>query len=214
MEILENIAVQVEAGDLNQVQALVKEAMAANLPADEILSGGLVGGMMSIGVKFKNNTVFIPEVLIAARAMKSGLELLGPLLAQQKAAAKAKIVMGTVKGDLHDIGKNIVIIMLEGAGFEVIDLGIDVPREKFIKALEDEKPDILALSALLTTTMGEMKAVVEAVSEKGLKDTVKIIVGGAPVSQAFADEIKADGYAMDAGVAVDVVNQLIQNSKN
>ncbi len=210
MEILDKIAEQVEAGKMEEVQALVKEAVENNLSADEILSGGLVGGMLSIGVKFKNNTVFIPEVLVAARAMKSGLAILGPQLAKQKAAAKAKIVIGTVKGDLHDIGKNIVAIMFEGAGFEVVDIGIDVPKEKFVEAIKNEKPDILGMSALLTTTMGQMKEVVDAISEANLKDKVKIIIGGAPVTQNYSDEIGADGYAQDAGVAVDIVNQLVQ----
>ncbi len=210
MDIFEQIAVKVEAGDAGAVESLVTEAMGNDLAAEDILSNGLVGGMMSIGVKFKNNTVFIPEVLIAARAMKSGLKLLGPLLAQQKATAKAKVVVGTVKGDLHDIGKNIVCIMLEGAGFEVIDLGIDVPKEKFIQAIKDEKPDVLGMSALLTTTMGEMKTVIDAVNDANIKNGLKILVGGAPVTKAFADEINADAFAEDAAVAVDIVNKLIQ----
>ena len=210
MDIFEQIAVKVEAGDAGAVESLVNQAMENDMKAEEILSNGLVGGMMSIGVKFKNNTVFIPEVLIAARAMKSGLKLLGPLLAQQKAKAKAKIVVGTVKGDLHDIGKNIVCIMLEGAGFEVIDLGIDVPKEKFIQAIKDEKPDVLGMSALLTTTMGEMKEVIDAVNNANIKNGLKILVGGAPVTKEFADEINADAFAEDAAVAVDIVNNLIQ----
>ena len=210
MDIFEQIAVKVEAGDVGAVESLVNEAMENDMKAEEILSNGLVGGMMSIGVKFKNNTVFIPEVLIAARAMKSGLKLLGPLLAQQKAKAKAKIVVGTVKGDLHDIGKNIVCIMLEGAGFEVIDLGIDVPKEKFIQAIKDEKPDVLGMSALLTTTMGEMKEVIDAVNNANIKNGLKILVGGAPVTKEFADEINADAFAEDAAVAVDIVNNLIR----
>ncbi len=212
MKIFNDIAEKVEAGDMPSVQSLVKEAISENIPASEILSEGLVGGMMSIGVKFKNNTVFIPEVLVAARAMKSGLELLRPILAEEKAVAKAKIVIGTVQGDLHDIGKNIVIVMLEGAGFEVVDLGIDVPKEKFVEAIRNEKPDILGMSALLTTTMRQMKDAIDAIIDAGLKDQVKIIVGGAPVSEAYASEIKADAYSQDAGTAIDTVNKLLQDS--
>jgi 5-methyltetrahydrofolate--homocysteine methyltransferase len=210
MDILDQIAVKVEAGDMEAVESFVKECIDQNMTADDILSKGLVGGMLSIGVKFKNNTVFIPEVLVAARAMKAGLALLKPLMKDDSASAKAKILIGTVKGDLHDIGKNIVCAMLEGAGFTIVDLGIDVPKEKFVEAIQNEHPQILGLSALLTTTMGEMKQVIDATEEAGLRDKVKIVVGGAPVSQEFSDEINADAYASDAGVAVDIVNQLLQ----
>jgi 5-methyltetrahydrofolate--homocysteine methyltransferase len=210
MDILEQIAVQVEAGDKDMVESLVKQCIDQKMAADDILSKGLVGGMLSIGVKFKDNTVFIPEVLVAARAMKAGLALLKPLLADDSASTKAKILIGTVKGDLHDIGKNIVCVMLEGAGFIVVDLGVDVPTEKFVEAIQNENPQVLGLSALLTTTMVQMKEVIDAISEAGLRDKVRIIIGGAPISQEFSDEIKADAYASDAGSAVDIVNQLLQ----
>ncbi len=210
MDIFQEIIEKIEKGDANAVKSLVEKAVADNITANDILNNGLVKGMNNIGAKFKNNEVYIPEVLIAARAMKAGLEIIKPLLAEAKTESKGKIAIGTIKGDLHDIGKNIVCIMLEGAGFDVIDLGIDVPKEKFIEVVENGSADILGLSALLTTTMPSMKEVVDAVGQSGLKDKVKVMIGGAPITQAYADEINADGYAPDAATAVDVVKQLLQ----
>lgn len=209
METLNEISVKVEAGAADAVKELTEKALAENISAEDILADGLVKGMLSIGVKFKANEVFIPEVLIAARAMKSGMELIKPLLAKSDRKSKGKIVVGTVKGDLHDIGKNIVIIMLEGAGYDVVDAGIDVPKEKFIEIAETENADIIALSALLTTTMIYMKEVVDAIKESGIKDKVKIIVGGAPITEEFSGEIGAHGYAPDAASAIDVVKDLL-----
>lgn len=165
--------------------------------------------MNSIGIKFRENEVFVPEVLVAARAMKAGLEIIKPILLREKVRSKGTIVMGTVLGDLHDIGKNIVCYMLQGAGYDVVDIGIDAPGEKFVQAAKESGAQIIGLSSLLTTTMVYMKDVVDALRASGLGDRVKVMVGGAPVTQAFADEIGAHGYASDAASAVDVVKRLL-----
>ncbi len=206
--ILEQIARKVEAGDSSAVKSLVEQAMAANTSPADILNRGLVAGMEPVGVKFKSNEIFIPEVLIAARAMKAGLELIKPRLKETMAASRGKVIIGTVKGDLHDIGKNIVAVMFEGAGYEVVDLGIDVSKEKFADALK-QNPDtvILGISALLTTTMTYMKEIIDEV--RATSSGVKVIIGGAPVTQAFADEIKADAYAAEAATAVDTAARLL-----
>jgi len=209
MEILNKLAENIEAGNAAETKNLTQKALEQGMMASEILNNGLIKGMNSIGVKFRNNEVFIPEVLVAARAMKGALEILRPLLGEGGADSKGKVVIGTVKGDLHDIGKNIVGIMLEGAGFEVIDLGTDTPVEKFVEAVKSHKPAVVGLSALLTTTMPSMKQVVEKLREENLRDAVKVIIGGAPVTQPFADEIGADGYSADATGAVDLAKALI-----
>lgn len=209
MSVLNEIAEKVEKGDAAAVKELTEKALSDQATAKDILDNGLVNGMNSIGKKFKNNEVFIPEVLIAARAMKSGMEIIKPLLAEAKIESKGKIAIGTVKGDLHDIGKNIVVMMLEGAGYDVIDVGIDVTKEKFVEVIKNEKPDILGMSALLTTTMVYIKDVIEEVNNSGVRDDIKIIIGGAPITQAYSDEVGADGYAQDAASAVDVVKSLI-----
>jgi corrinoid protein of di/trimethylamine methyltransferase len=204
---LEQIARRVEAGDSSSVKSLVEQAMAANTSPAEILHKGLVAGMEPVGVKFKNKEIFIPEVLVAARAMKAGLELIKSKLKEANAAPRGKVIIGTVKGDLHDIGKNIVAVMFEGAGYEVVDLGTDVSKEKFTEALkQNADAAILGLSALLTTTMMYMKEVIDEV--RGISSSVKVMVGGAPITQAFADEIKADAYAADATTAVDMAARL------
>ncbi len=211
MEVLQQIAEKVEAGDADSVKSLTEKAVSDNIPAGDILSNALVKAMLSIGTKFKNNEVYIPEVLIAARAMKAGMAIIKPLLSEAEIKSEGKVLVGTVKGDLHDIGKNIVCIMLEGAGFEVVDLGIDVTKEKFLEAIEKEKVDVVGLSALLTTTMTYMKEVADAIHESDLKDKVKVIIGGAPITQEYANEIGADGYAADAATAIDVIKQLLQD---
>jgi len=211
MKILKEIAANVEKGDSAAVKELIKTALSKKIAAEEILNDGLVRGMDFIGVKFKNNEVFIPEVLIAARAMKAGMDIIRPLLTSETVKPKAKIVVGTVKGDLHDIGIKIVGMMLEREGYEIIDLGINVPKEIFLKAIKKENPDIIGMSALLTTTMAYMREVVETVEKAKLKQNVKIIIGGAPITQAFADEIKADGYAPEAASAVELVKYLLKN---
>ncbi len=210
MKILKEIAFNVENGDSSAVKELTRSALLQNISPQRILDDGLTSGMDAIGVKFKNNEVFIPEVLIATRAMKAGMDIIEPLLIQKRIKPKAKIVIGTVKGDLHDIGKKIVCILLERAGYEIIDIGIDVPREKFLKIIKKENPDIVGMSALLTTTMPYMRDVIEAVEKARIRQDVKIIIGGAPVTSSFADEIRADGYAPDGASAVDLVKKLLK----
>ncbi len=206
MKLFSELAEKVEEGNLNEVKALVEKGVAENVSVSDILNKGLVAGMNSIGLKFRNNEVFVPEVLVAARAMKAGLEIIKPILLKEKVKSKGKIIIGTVKGDLHDIGKNIVCYMLQGAGYDVIDVGIDVSKEKFIETAKAEGAQVIGLSSLLTTTMIYMKEIMDAVKESELKSSVKVMIGGAPVTQAFADEIGAHGYAADASVAVDIVN--------
>lgn len=186
------------------VKESVEKALAGGVDAGTILDEGLIAGMNVIGVRFKNNEIYVPEVLIAARAMHSGMAVIKPLIANSGVQEKGTVVLGTVKGDLHDIGKNLVGMMLEGAGYTVIDLGVDNAPEKFVQAVEAHKPQILGMSALLTTTMTQMKATVEQLGP--YRDQMKIMVGGAPVTQKFADDIGANAYAPDAASAVDVAN--------
>jgi 5-methyltetrahydrofolate--homocysteine methyltransferase len=186
---------------------LVKESLAANVPVGKILNEGLIAGMSVVGDKFKKNEFYVPEVLIAARAMNAGMTILEPLLAKAGVKPVAKVAIGTVKGDLHDIGKNLVAMMLKGGGFEVHDLGIDVDPQKFVKAAQ-EGCKLVCLSALLTTTMPQMGNVIKALKEAGLRD-VRVMIGGAPVTQKYADEIGANGYAPDAASAVDKARDLL-----
>ncbi len=205
---LQQISLKLQAGKAKDVKALVQQAIDEGVPAHEILEKGLVDGMNVIGEKFKNNEVFVPEVLVAARAMNMGASLLKPLLAAEGVKATGKVCIGTVKGDLHDIGKNLVKMMLEGKGLEVIDLGTDVAPETFINTARDEHCQLICCSALLTTTMGAMADVVEAAKEAGIRDQVKIMVGGAPVTEAFCKQIGADAYTPDAATAAEVAVQL------
>ena len=207
-------------GKREEAVELVKAALAEGVEPQTILNEGLIAGMNVVGRKFKNNEFYVPEVLIAARAMSNhkeaetrpgAMEILKPYLEEAGVEPIGKVVMGTVKGDLHDIGKNLVAMMLKGAGFDVIDLKIDVSAEKFVQAARENNAKLIGLSALLTTTMPHMKAVVEGVREAGLDD-VKIMIGGAPVTQAYADEIGADGYGPDAASAVDLAKELLQVS--
>jgi 5-methyltetrahydrofolate--homocysteine methyltransferase len=197
------------AGKMDEVKALTQKALDAGDPPEKVLKEGLIKAMDRIGMQFKNNEIYIPEVLIAARAMHAGLGVLKPILAKSNAAPSAKIVIGTVKGDLHDIGKNLVGMMLEGAGFEVIDVGIDAPAEKFVQVAKEKGAQVIGMSALLTTTMMQMKGTVEALKAAGLKGKVKAVVGGAPVTEEFARQIGADGYAPDAASAVNMVKKLL-----
>lgn len=206
---LREIADSLKAGNAKRVKELVQAALDEGVEPVDIVNNALIVGMGEIGVLFKNNEVYVPEVLIAARAMQAGLSILKPLLAEKDVKPIGKVVIGTVRGDLHDIGKNLVSMMLEGAGFEVIDLGIDVAPEKFLEAVKNTNADVVAMSALLTTTMPGMKDTIEAFKAAGLRDSVKIMVGGAPVTQSFADEIGADGYAPDAASAADLAKKLI-----
>jgi 5-methyltetrahydrofolate--homocysteine methyltransferase len=203
------IAESVIRGQAPKVKELVQKALAEGAPVGDILREGLIKGMGVVGEKFKNNEFYVPEVLIAARAMKTGMELIRPLLADSGVEPIGKVAIGTVKGDLHDIGKNLVAMMLEGAGFEVLDLGIDVSPEKFVEAIKAHKIQIIGMSALLTTTMPSMKTTIDAIKAAGLRDQVKIMIGGAPVTQSYATEIGADGYARDAASGADCAKVLI-----
>jgi 5-methyltetrahydrofolate--homocysteine methyltransferase len=199
-------------GKIDGVEKLVQEALKKGESAENILKEGLISSMDRVGAGFKNGDIYIPEVLIAARAMHAGMAALKPILSKSSSMMMSKVVIGTVKGDLHDIGKNLVIMMLEGGGFEVVDLGIDVSPQKFLEAVRIHKPQIVGLSALLTTTMMEMKNTIQAIEKAGLKSRVKAIVGGAPVTEKFARDIGADGYAPDAASAVEVIKRMVPKS--
>jgi len=203
MAILNEISEQLQLGKAKVVKELVEKAIADGLSAKEILEEGLLSGMGIIGDKFKNGEVYVPEVLVAARAMNTGAEVLKPLLAQAGFKATGKACIGTVRGDLHDIGKNLVKMMMEGRGIEVIDLGIDVSPEKFVATAKNEGCQIIACSALLTTTMTAMQEVVEVAKAEGIRDQVKIMVGGAPITQTYCDQIGADAFTADAATAAD-----------
>lgn len=206
---MEEISAFLQKGRAKEVKELVQQALDQGVPARTILEEGLMAGMTIIGGKFKRNEVYVPEVLVAARAMNAGTAILKPYLATAGVKATGKVVLGTVKGDLHDIGKNLVRMMMEGRGLEVIDLGVDVSAEKFVAAVQEHHPQILALSALLTTTMGEMKTIIEALTSAGLRDQVKIMIGGAPITESFRDTIGADAYTSDAAAAGDRAIQLV-----
>ena len=206
MSILNQIKEDLMKGKAPEVKAAVEQALNENIGAGDILNKGLLAGMGDIGERFKKNEVYVPEVLIAARAMKAGMEVLKPHLVAAGVQPLATAVIGTVKGDLHDIGKNLVGMMLEGAGFRVVDGGIDVPPEKFIELARTHGASVIGVSALLTTTMTNMKLVVDAVKESGI--ACKVIIGGAPVTQAYSDEIGASGYAPDAASAADLAKKL------
>jgi 5-methyltetrahydrofolate--homocysteine methyltransferase len=199
-------------GKIDEVKELTKKTLNSGESGETVLKKGLIAAMELVGIKFKNGDLFIPEVLMAARAMHAGMAILKPILSQSEGIMAGKVIIGTVKGDLHDIGKNLVIMMLEGGGFEVVDLGIDVSPEKFLEAIRIHKPQIVGMSALLTTTMMEMKNTIQAIEKAGLKSRVKAIVGGAPVTEKFARDIGADGYAPDAASAVEVAKRMVPKS--
>jgi len=209
MSILREIAENLERGDEEGVAALVRKALDGHYPPLAILHEGLIAGMDVVGARFRERDIFLPDVLLAARAMHVGLDLIKPLLGQDGLPMAGRVVIGTVRGDLHDIGKNLVGIMLRGAGFEVIDLGNDVPPERFVDVARERGASIIGLSALLTTTMPAMKEVVELVRTRGLETSMKVIVGGAPVSESWAREIGADAYGYDAANAVERVRALV-----
>jgi 5-methyltetrahydrofolate--homocysteine methyltransferase len=212
MKIFEEIADEVQKGNSDSVEVLTKKALSQDISAEDILNNGLVAGMNMVSEKFKNNEIFIPEVLISAKSMYSGLGIIKPLLAESNVKSKGKVVIGTVKGDLHDIGKNIVAMLLQGAGFDVVDIGADVPKEKFLEFVKKEHADILGMSALLTTTMIYMKETIEMLKDAGLRENIKVIIGGAPVTESYADQIEADGYAPDAASAVDLTKKLLSET--
>ena len=203
MSIFADISAALQKGRAKIVKQLVEQALTEGVKPNEIIENALLDGMSIIGEKFKNNEVFVPEVLIAARAMNAGMDLLKVHMAADGLEIKGTAVLGTVKGDLHDIGKNLVKIMLEGKGLKVVDLGVDVSAEKFVEAAIENQANLICCSALLTTTMGEMKAVVDLCNEKGIREQVKIMIGGAPVTQSFCDSIGADCYTADAASASD-----------
>ncbi len=209
MEILNEISERLQQGDGEKVSELIRQAVEQKVPPKRILDEGLIGGMNIIGERYKAHEIFLPQVLLAAKAMYAGMDVLRPLFLKEGMPAVGKVVIGTVQGDLHDIGKNLVGIMLKGAGFEVIDLGNDVPPEKFVEAATKEDATVIGMSALLTTTMPVMKRTVELLKEKGLIGKVRTIIGGAPVSEEFAQQIGADGYGYDSTNAVECVKRLV-----
>ena len=209
MGVLENVYQSVLEGDLKGIAARVNEALAAGVEAGEILNKGLTAAMTEVGRLFEAGEFFVPEMLIAARSMQGGIAILKPKLQETNVKPLGKVVIGTVKGDLHDVGKNLVALMLEGIGFEIIDLGVDVAPEKFIAALREHNAHFLGLSALLTTTMPSMRLVIEALKEAGLRELVSVIIGGAPVTRDYADEIGADLYAVDAPSAARKVKEAV-----
>jgi 5-methyltetrahydrofolate--homocysteine methyltransferase len=206
---LKAISESIINGEAPKVKELVQKALNEGVDPKKILDEGLVAGMTVVGEKFKEGEFFVPEMLISARAMHYGMEIIKPAMVKAGSKLLAKFMIGTVKGDMHDIGKSLVAIMAEGSGFEVIDLGIDVSPEKFVEAVKEKQPQIVGLSALLTTTMTEMQTTIDALKHAGLRDKVKILVGGAPVTQVFADKIGADGYAAEASTAASKAKELV-----
>lgn len=209
MGIIEDISTFLQKGRTKNVKALVQQALDEGVNPKEILNDGLLGGMMIIGEKFKNNEVFVPEVLVAARAMNAGITILEPKLVEVGNEPVGRAVIGTVKGDLHDIGKNLVTMMLKGAGFEIHDLGVDVDAESFISKAEEMNADVICMSALLTTTMPNMKDVIDLLDEKGLRSKYIVMVGGAPVNESFAQQVGADYYTPDAATCAEVAKKAV-----
>ncbi len=208
-ELFERLSTVVLEGDAEKVRKLVERGLKQDISPKDILDNGLIVGMDEVGVRFKRGDMFVPEVLMSADSMAAGMEILRPLLAESGAKMLGKILMGTVKGDLHDIGKNLVSMMCEGAGFEIINLGFNVEPETFIKAIKEHQPDIVGMSAMLTTTMRAMGQTIKAIEEAGLRDQIKVMVGGAPVDKEFADTIGADGYGSNAPSGADLAKQLV-----
>lgn len=208
---LDEIKSSVVSGRMEETVAGIHAAISSGIPPGDIILMGLIDAMTVVGEQFKNNEIYVPEMLIAARAMKAGLQILKPLMVGHEAKSLAAVVIGTVKGDLHDIGKNLVGIMMEGAGCKVIDLGVDIAPEKFVEAITIHNPEFLAMSALLTTTMPVMRETIAALEQSGKRGLVKVLIGGAPISQRFADEIGADGFADNAAAAVDQIRAMAAN---
>jgi 5-methyltetrahydrofolate--homocysteine methyltransferase len=207
-DILKEISQRLQGGDAAKVGELTKQAIEQNIPAKQILNEGLIGGMDVVGQRYKSHEIFLPQVLLAAKAMYAGMDVLKPMFLSEGMPTAGKVVIGSVHGDLHDIGKNLVAIMLKGAGFEVIDLGNDVPPERFVQAAKDEGANLIGMSALLTTTMPAMRTTVDLLRKEGLTGRVKTMIGGAPVSEEFARKIGADAYGYDSAKAVDIAKQL------
>jgi 5-methyltetrahydrofolate--homocysteine methyltransferase len=209
--IIKEIHTNVMEGQVNAVKENVQTAIDAGIPVSVILNEGMISAMAEVGHLFEEGECFVPEMLIAARAMQAGMAILKPHLKNAEVVSAGKVAIGTVKGDLHDIGKNLVAMMLEGAGFEIIDLGTDVPPEKFVDAVRDQGAQIVAMSALLTTTMSSMKTTIDALNSAGLRGQIKVMIGGAPVTQSYADQIGADGFSSDASRAVATAKELVLN---
>ena len=209
MSVLDEIKESTIAGNMDKTVAAIDRAISDGMAPGDVIQNGLIAAMAVVGEKFKINEIYVPEMLIAARAMKAGLAKLKPLMVGDEVTALAKVVIGTVKGDLHDIGKNLVGIMMEGAGCNVIDLGVDITPDKFVEAVSTHQPQFIGMSALLTTTMPAMKDTIAALEEAGTRGSVKVLVGGAPLTQKFADEIGADGYAENAAEVVDRIKTML-----
>ena len=208
--LLQKIKDAVIAGKANDIEGLVREAVNAKADLNTVINDAMIAAMDVVGQRYSKNEIYVPEMLVSAVTMKRGLDILTPLLGDKKQKSAGKIVMGTVKGDIHDIGKNLVIMMLQGAGFDVIDLGVDLTAGKIVEEVKKHKPEILGLSALLTTTMPEVQIVIDALKEAGVRNNLKIMVGGAPVNEEWAMKVGADGYGADAGHAVEVARSLIK----
>jgi 5-methyltetrahydrofolate--homocysteine methyltransferase len=208
-ENLEDIKNAIISGKHDQIESLVAKAIDSGTDLNELINDGMISAMDTVGQKYSRNEIYVPEMLVSAVTMKKGLDLINPLLKGDSRESRGTIIMCTVKGDIHDIGKNLVIMMLQGAGFDVIDLGVDLSAEKVVEEVKKIKPNILGMSALLTTTMPEIKTVIEVLKDQGIRDSLKIMVGGAPVNQEWADKVGADGYGADAGQAVDVARRLM-----
>ena len=208
-EILEQISTTVIEGELDEIEDLTEDALDDGISAEDILNKGLMSGMNYVGVEFKAGNMFVPEVLRSAKTMQISMGILNPLLAESGVPMVGRVLLGTVKGDLHDIGKNLVGMMCEGAGFEVEDIGKDIAPEAFVEAVKKFEPDVLGMSALLTTTMRTMESTVKVLEEAGVRDKVKIMIGGAPVTQAFSDQIGADGYASNAAAAAELAKKFV-----
>ena len=209
MAVFEDLSNAVISGNVAKVTELTKKAIDDGVAPTDVINRGLITGMSVVGARFKAGEMFVPEVLMAARSMNAGLDIVKPLITEGDIPSVGKVIIGTVKGDLHDIGKNLVGMMMESGGFNVVNLGVDIPPEKFAAAVKEHKPQVVALSALLTTTMLAMKDTIEVLKEEGLRNSIKVIIGGAPVTQQFADEIGADGYAPDAASATDLAKRLL-----
>jgi 5-methyltetrahydrofolate--homocysteine methyltransferase len=211
MDILKRLGEAVIEGKIGEIEQLTREAIDNNYEPLQIINQGLLPGMDIVGQRFKAEEMYIPEVLLSAETMKKAVNLLKPMLVRGSLGKAGRVVIGTVKGDYHDVGKNIVIMLMEAAGYEVIDLGMDVSEVTFIDTIKEKKPDVMGMSAMLTTTMMEMKKVIDLLNEKNLRDKVKVIVGGAPLNQLFADKIGADGYGENAAAAVDLLKKLVRH---
>lgn len=214
MSALRQVIEALMAGDDQRVPGLVRTALEDGIPPRTVLDDGLIAGMAVVGQRFRDYEIFLPDVLLAARAMQAGVDVLEPRLQEGEATAAGTVVLGTVRGDIHDIGKNLVSMMMEGAGFEVVDIGINNPVENYLEALEEHKPDILGMSALLTTTMPYMKVVIDTLVEQGLREDYIVLVGGAPLNEEFGKAIGADAYCRDAAVAVDTAKSLVGRKHN